>query len=238
MGDALSVPSQKLLSVFGLCLFAMANTLAAQGIPGYILQETLLVPVSGSSVTSQTTLLQGITYKLKAVGTARIDVSVLFGAYEQGDAEYAFDYSGGFFSFPSADNCFFPPIDIGLAVNNTVNGDAKNPFWGVLQHRAHLHYELHRCWSANQHQLSQLHLLRQSGTSHGADLSPDGNDPESGRPRTPTLVQVCRRSRARFNNLSLDEPTPLPPPPTARDYMRAPSRAYGVQTTLVCAGNR
>ena len=90
-----------------------------------------MVPVTGSSVVSQTALLQGITYKLKAVGSAQMEVSALFGFYEQGDAEYAFDPSFSFPFFPpTTDNCILGSVDIGLAVNSTVNSAQKSPYWG------------------------------------------------------------------------------------------------------------
>jgi len=129
----LAVQRRKSLTLFALCLVGITSLLGAQGIPGYTLQETLLVPATGSSVVSQTTLLQGVTYKLKAAGTAQMQVEALpgFGYYEQGDAEYAFDFSGFFPFLPNdVDNCPIPSVDIGLAVNDTNNNAAKTPYWG------------------------------------------------------------------------------------------------------------
>ena len=96
-----------------------------------------------------------------------------FGYYEQGDAEYAFDFSGFFPFLPNdVDNCPIPSVDIGLAVNDTNNNAAKTPYWGNLQHRAYLYHKHQRHRRAHQRQLPQLHLLRQPGTSDGPDLSP------------------------------------------------------------------
>jgi hypothetical protein len=127
------VQLQKSLTCLALSLLGVTNLLRAQGIPGYTLQETMLVPVTGSSVVSQTTLLQGVLYKLKAVGTAQTQVNALpgFGVYEQSDAEYAFDFSSSFPFFPNdVDHCPIPSVDIGLAVNDTNNNAAKTPYWG------------------------------------------------------------------------------------------------------------
>jgi hypothetical protein len=118
-----------------LFLLAVPSAIRAQDMPGYTLQEIVVVPVTGTSVSSQTTLLQGVQYKLRALGSAPVTVPGQLGnIYRQGDAEYGFDFSGiGFPFFPaSTNNCpIVENVDVGLAINNVNNLSVKSPFWGA-----------------------------------------------------------------------------------------------------------
>ena len=114
-------------------VFAAGCGPTQQGLPGYNLEEILLVPVTGRSVSSQTTLLQGTRYKLRARGAATVRAPGIFGSiYPLGDAEYAFGYTGFPFFFTSIDHCFQPFTGpaIGLAINQPQPGTQKNPNWG------------------------------------------------------------------------------------------------------------
>ena len=112
-----------------LSLLVMYGMCRAQGIPGYTLQETVLVPVTGTAVSSQTTLLQGVDYKLKVLGTAQMRIPGFFGNYTLVDAEYAFDFNGFFKLIPWTNTCWFN-IDLGIAVNGNFHGHARTPSWG------------------------------------------------------------------------------------------------------------
>jgi hypothetical protein len=86
--------------------------------PGFVLQETITVPVDGTSVTSATTLQSGVTYKIRASGTFTI------GGPGFGDAEYAFDASN------SSVTSVGDSVDLGIGINDTINDNPKAPFWG------------------------------------------------------------------------------------------------------------
>ena len=99
-----------------LLIVAVGWSATPQDLAGYTLQEILLVPVTGSSVSSQTTLLQGVHYKLRARGSATVNVPGIFGTtFPSGDAEYAFGRISWFLS-TSIDRCNapFPGTDIGI----------------------------------------------------------------------------------------------------------------------------
>ena len=92
---------------------------AAQPIPGHTLLESLVVPVTGASVVSTNSLAAGESYKIRASGTMQTDDSPLILA----DAEYA--------SFLAPiDNTNTGNVDLGIAINDTVNDSDKPPSWG------------------------------------------------------------------------------------------------------------
>jgi len=97
--------------------------------PSYILQETISVPVDGSSVTSSTLLDKGITYRIRASGTFRAGGPAP-GFDGLADAEYA-----NFISPPSSlqNNCGGSPsdVDLGIGINDTVDDNNKFPSWGA-----------------------------------------------------------------------------------------------------------
>lgn len=160
-----------------LCCLGTAVSVQAQSMPGYTLQETVLVPVTGAAASSQTTLLQGVDYQLKAVGTAQVQVPIFFGFgafYRQADAEYAFD-SSFFLFFLAANSCFSEGrVDIGLAVNNSANGASKTPFWGAYNSAhtytakftgagAPISINYHNCQYAGSHGLLTVQIFRPMG---------------------------------------------------------------------------
>ena len=130
--------SLKLLAGMLLCLSTMPAVMEAQDISGYTPQETVLVPVTGAPVSSLTTLISGVDYKLRAVGTAQVNVpSTLWWRYQLADAEYAYD-PVGLLGFPlEVNRCRFA-VDIGIAVNSTANTESKVPAWGAVQLGARL----------------------------------------------------------------------------------------------------
>ena len=95
---------------------------------GYVLQETIIVPVDGSSVSSTMILKSGVLYRIKASGTFYV------GGWgdQMGDAEYA-DLSNP----PSSinDNCGGTPdgVDLGIGINDSINDNEKFPSWGNFE---------------------------------------------------------------------------------------------------------
>jgi len=155
-----------------VCWFGMIGAAGAQDVPGYTLQETVLVPVTGSAVTSQTTLLQGVSYRLRAVGTATGQTPGLLNTYQSVDAEYAFAATGIFFIAPTANTCpRVPATDIGLAINSTTSSGPKTPAWGSYN-TAHtylasftgagapININFHNCFSSPGQGLLTVQILR------------------------------------------------------------------------------
>jgi hypothetical protein len=90
---------------------------------GYVLQETIIVPVDGSVVSSTTALAAGVWYKLRATGTA-VD-----GAWTV-DAEYR-SMAG---HSPVQDIACRDEArtDSGIGINDAVNDILKTPKWGAF----------------------------------------------------------------------------------------------------------
>jgi hypothetical protein len=82
--------------------------------------EVLTIPVDGGVVFSKSILERGVTYTLRASGSATI------GGAGFGDAEYNFNPS----SSEVVDLCSSAAVDIGIGVNDMVNSGRKNPSWG------------------------------------------------------------------------------------------------------------
>jgi len=118
-----------LISLLSLLISAAA---LAQTIPGYTLQESVLIPVTGAVVNSETSLVQGVHYKLRALGSTSVFVpTFFFGSFSEGDAEYGFGSTGFPFFDGNSDTCFLPNgFDVGLAINDTDLTNQKTPFWG------------------------------------------------------------------------------------------------------------
>ena len=95
---------------------------------GYVLQETVVMPVDGSSVESTTILKSGVLYKIKASGTFFVGGP----GDGSGDAEYA-----QLEDPPSSlqDNCGWDPndVDLGIGINDSINDDKKFPSWGNFE---------------------------------------------------------------------------------------------------------
>jgi hypothetical protein len=93
---------------------------------GSTLLETITVPIDSSSVTSRTTLADGVAYRLRASGTFRIGGP----GDGMGDAEYA-NFANP--TMPGADICG-PPLprsDLGIGIDAPdVGSTTKLPFWG------------------------------------------------------------------------------------------------------------
>lgn len=106
---------------FAIIILALASRAAATTPPpGFVLQESIAVPVDGSSVVSATPLLSGVTYKIRASGRFTI------GPAPFGDAEYFFDTLNNLLG----DTC--PGVDIGLGINDPVIDSNKLPLWGAF----------------------------------------------------------------------------------------------------------
>lgn len=100
-----------------LAILVSPGTALAAGIVGHVLQETVTVPVGGSSVVSSTTLDSSTTYKIRASGTMEIAPGL------NADAEYAQ------FSSP-IDNTMTGNVDLGIGIDDSVNDSDKFPSWG------------------------------------------------------------------------------------------------------------
>ncbi len=116
-----------------LCCASLLTFLLGAGLaeatahpPGYVLQETIVVPVDGSVVLSGTTLTPGVTYKVRASGT----FSVGGPGDGRGDAEYA-NFSNPPGSLQDVCGAGSTGEDLGIGVNDTVNDSRKLPAWGV-----------------------------------------------------------------------------------------------------------
>lgn len=120
----------KRASAFVVLWFAAGAVARAQAISGYTLQETVLVPVTGASVSSASSLAQGVQYKLRAMGSATVMVPTVGGLYREGDAEYGFG-AGGFPFLPNQAGACAGGVDVGLAVNDPTSGVQKTPSWGA-----------------------------------------------------------------------------------------------------------
>jgi hypothetical protein len=94
--------------------------------PGYVLQETIIVPVDGSVVMSASTLAAGVSYKVRASGTFAVGGP----GDGQGDAEYA-NFSNPPGSLQDACGAGSAGEDLGIGINDTVNDSKKFPGWGV-----------------------------------------------------------------------------------------------------------
>ena len=93
--------------------------------PGYVLQETIAVPVNGSVVTSSTVLLPGVTYTIRASGTFTVGGP----GDGLGDAEYA-NFSDPPGSLQDVCGAGSFGEDLGIGINDTVNDARKSPYWG------------------------------------------------------------------------------------------------------------
>jgi photosystem II stability/assembly factor-like uncharacterized protein len=165
-----------------------------QGLAGYNLQEILLVPVTGGSVSSQTTLLQGTHYKLRARGSAIVRVPGIFGAiYPFGDAEYAFGRTGFPFFFTSIDHCFepFTGVDVGLAINQPQSGNDKQPSWGGYNSAhvytidfvglgAPINLNYHDCTYAGSRGVVTVEIFRPMGMNLATSVPPSLTDVSPG----------------------------------------------------------
>jgi hypothetical protein len=83
----------------------------------YVEVESLTIPSNGNTVTSSTILTLGAPYRLRASGTFIIQS----GVGTQSDAEY-WDFA--------VMNDGVTGVDIGIAVDDTVVDETKNPDWG------------------------------------------------------------------------------------------------------------
>lgn len=94
--------------------------------PGYVLQETIIVPVTGAVVTSATALVTGARYKIRTSGTFTVGGP----GDGRGDAEYA-NFSNPPGSLQDVCGAGSQGEDLGVGVNDTVNDSRKSPAWGA-----------------------------------------------------------------------------------------------------------
>jgi hypothetical protein len=172
-----------------LSLLGLAGPLRAQDLPGYTLQETLQVPVTGAQVSSQSPLLQGVLYKLRALGHVAVRVPGPSGStLSQADAEYAFGAAIPFRKL-SAGSCM--GVDVGLAANDTGHGAQKSPSWGAFN-PAHVYtvdftglgaplaMSFHVCTSAGSAGTLTVQIFRPMGMTLPASGPPEITDVSPG----------------------------------------------------------
>ena len=89
---------------------------------GFASQEVVTVPVNGSVVTTTSPLDKGLSYRVRASGSAVV------GGPGLGDAEYFYDQALA----SAIDRCGDSPtgVDGGLAIDDLANDSAKFPQWG------------------------------------------------------------------------------------------------------------
>ena len=152
---------------------AISGPVRAQAIPGYTLQEIVLVPVTGTTVSSLSTLVKEVHYKLRAMGTATVIVPGFGVTYQKGDAEFGFGQPAFPFLNDRASNCF-GGTDVGLAINDPNNSDQKNPFWGNYNTRhvytvdftglgAPISMNYHDCGYGRNHGVLTVEIFRPMG---------------------------------------------------------------------------
>ena len=95
---------------------------------GHVLVDTIVVPVNTvSAVSSMATLTSGVTYRLRATGTADVGSGL---GNPDADAEYAFnaDHSTSFDLVCAG----LETTDLGIGVDDTALDPFKSPKWGPL----------------------------------------------------------------------------------------------------------
>lgn len=192
------------VSATAALLFSVSGPALGQGIAGYTLQEIVLVPVTGTTVSTQSTLTKDVHYKIRAIGTATVAVPGIFGhLYRKADAEYAYGHFGFPFGNASESNCFGGThVDVGLAINNTYNTDQKNPYWGTYnaQHVYTLDFKglgapiglnYHNCNYAGSHGLLTVEIFRPMNMTLPMTGQPTFTDVS---PRTDTFASSLQHS--------------------------------------------
>ncbi|MGC4033596.1 MAG: PKD domain-containing protein [Tepidisphaeraceae bacterium] len=104
----------------------MSNVATAQAAPkntGYVLAETVAVPVTGATVESALSLLAGESYKLSVHGYFQIGTSL--GVDKYADAQY-----GQYNPLPSLYSQVPKKIQFGIGVNDEQLDLNRYPFWG------------------------------------------------------------------------------------------------------------
>ncbi len=92
---------------------------APDAMPMWVQVESLVIPCTGQTVTSTTSLASGVSYRLRASGTC---IANTFNG-SRADAEYAGFNIGTAESRPGN-------IDLGIAINDITVGASKMPAWG------------------------------------------------------------------------------------------------------------
>lgn len=114
---------------FVICTSASATTPP----PGYVLQETITVPLDGSNVTSTTSLVSGKTYLLRASGTANIATSPC----ALTDAEFARFEPDNTCSLPGTPQNSVGVYDVGIGINSPIASNTKGITWGATFNTTH-----------------------------------------------------------------------------------------------------
>jgi hypothetical protein len=117
---------------FVICTSASATTPP----PGYVLQETITVPLDGSNVTSTTSLVSGKTYLLRASGTANISTPTP-GNCGLTDAEFARFEPDNTCSLPGTPADSTGGYDLGIGINSPIASNTKGVTWGTTFNTTH-----------------------------------------------------------------------------------------------------
>ncbi len=117
---------------FVICTSASATTPP----PGYVLQETITVPLTGSNVTSTTSLVSGKIYLLRASGTANISTPNP-GNCGLTDAEFARFEPDNTCSIPGTPQDSSGGYDFGIGINSSTASNTKGITWGATFNTTH-----------------------------------------------------------------------------------------------------
>jgi len=124
----------KFASLFASLMLGLAATASATKPPhGFTLQETLTVPVDGSTITSATTLQAGKSYLLRVTGTFTIAPSPC----PLADAEFARFEANNTCVLPGTPQDFVGPYDVGVGINSAIANDNKGITWSTTFNPTH-----------------------------------------------------------------------------------------------------
>jgi len=114
--------------LFASLMLGLAATASATTPPtGFTSQETLIVPVDGSTITSATTLQAGKSYLLRVTGTFIIASPPCPFA----DAEFARFEANNTCVLPGTPQDFVGPYDIGVGINSATVNNNKGITWST-----------------------------------------------------------------------------------------------------------
>ena len=118
----------RLASLFEFLMLGLTATAWATAPPaGFMTQETLTVPVDGSTIASATTLQAGTTYLLRVTGTFTIATPPC----PLADGEFARFEVNNTCALPGTPQDFVGPYDIGVGINSAIANNNKGITWST-----------------------------------------------------------------------------------------------------------
>ena len=116
-----------IVRLFAASAFCASAALATTPPPGFVLQETISVPVNGSSISSSTSLASGVTYQLRTTGTFTISAPPC----PLADAEFARFEVNNTCALPGTPQDFVGAYDIGVGINSPISSNSKGITWSA-----------------------------------------------------------------------------------------------------------